>query len=51
LPSKDPAKGKILNDFLNWMVTDGQKMTAALSYAPLPDNVVAKEKEAIKQVR
>ncbi len=51
LPSKDPAKGKILNDFLNWMVTDGQKMTGALSYAPLPDNVVAKEKEAIKQVR
>ncbi len=49
--SKDPAKGKILNDFLNWMVTDGQKMTAALSYAPLPDNVVAKVKEAIKQVQ
>jgi phosphate transport system substrate-binding protein len=51
VPSKNPAKGKILNDFLNWMVTDGQKMTADLSYAPLPDNVVAKEKEAIKQVR
>jgi len=49
--SKDPAKGKILNDFLNWMVTDGQKMTTALSYAPLPDNVVAEVKEAIKQVR
>ena len=26
--SKDAAKGKILADFLNWMVTDGQKMTA-----------------------
>src|SRR5499427_1671107 len=38
--SKDPSKGKILNDFLNWMVTDGQKMTTALAYAPLPDNVV-----------
>jgi len=49
--SKDPAKGKILNDFLNWMVTDGQKMTSSLSYAPLPDNVVAKVKEAIKQVK
>jgi phosphate transport system substrate-binding protein len=49
--SRDASKGKILNDFLNWMVTDGQKMTAALSYAPLPDNVVAKVKEAIKQVR
>jgi len=50
-PSKDAAKGKILADFLNWMVTDGQKMTAALDYAPLPDNVVAKVKEAVKQVK
>jgi len=50
-PSKDPAKGKILADFLNWMVTDGQKMTAPLSYAPLPENVAAKVKEAIKQVK
>jgi phosphate transport system substrate-binding protein len=49
--SKDAAKGKILADFLNWMVTDGQKMTAALSYAPLPKGVVQKEKDAIKQVR
>jgi phosphate transport system substrate-binding protein len=49
--SKDPAKGKILADFLNWMVSDGQKMTAALSYAPLPESVVQKEKEAIKLVR
>src|SRR5579863_6268699 len=49
--SKDAAKGKILADFLNWMVSDGQKMTAALSYAPLPDAVVQKEKDAIKQVR
>jgi phosphate transport system substrate-binding protein len=49
--SKDAAKGKILADFLTWMVGDGQKMTAALSYAPLPDNVIAKVKEAIKQVK
>jgi phosphate transport system substrate-binding protein len=48
--SKDAAKGKILADFLNWMVTDGQKMTTALSYSPLPDNVAQKVKEAIKQV-
>jgi phosphate transport system substrate-binding protein len=49
--SKDAAKGKILSDFLNWMVNDGQKMTTALSYAPLPDNVAAKVKDAIKEVR
>ena len=49
--SKDAAKGKILADFLNWMIGDGQKMTSALAYAPLPENVVAKVKEAIKQVK
>jgi len=49
--SKDAAKGKILNDFLNWMATDGQKLTSSLTYAPLPDNVVAKVKDAIKQVK
>jgi phosphate transport system substrate-binding protein len=48
--SKDPKKGKILADFLEWMVTDGQKMTNQLSYAPLPANVVEKVKVAIKQV-
>jgi len=48
--SKDKAKGKILADFLNWMVDDGQKMTAPLTYAPLPETVVQKVKNAIKQV-
>ena len=48
--SKDAAKGKIITDFLNWMVTDGQKMTAQLSYAPLPGSVAEKVKAAIKQV-
>jgi len=48
--SKDANKGKILSDFLNWMVTDGQKMTAQLSYAPLPQSVAEKVKAAIKQV-
>ena len=49
--SKDAAKGKILADFLNWMISEGQKMTSALAYAPLPENVAAKEKEAIKQIK
>jgi phosphate transport system substrate-binding protein len=48
--SKDANKGKILADFLNWMVNDGQKMTAELTYAPLPENVATKVKAAIKQV-
>jgi len=48
--SQDPNKGKILTDLVNWCETDGQKLAADLSYAPLPDTVVAKVKEAIKQV-
>jgi phosphate transport system substrate-binding protein len=49
--SKDAAKGKIIADFLTWMVDDGQKMTADLTYAPLPESVVTKVKAEIKQVR
>ena len=48
--AKDPKKGKIIADFLDWMVTDGQKTTTQLSYAPLPVSVVEKVKAAIKQV-
>jgi phosphate transport system substrate-binding protein len=48
--SKDAAKGKIIADFLNWMVSDGQKMTTALSYASLPANVAQKEKDTIKTI-
>ena len=48
--AKDAAKGKIISDFLNWMLDDGQKMTANLTYAPLPQNVVDKVKVAIKQI-
>lgn len=49
--SKDGKKGKILADFLSWMVNDGQKMAADLTYAPLPPNVAEKVKGAVKQVK
>ncbi len=45
----DANKGKILKDFLFWMLDKGQTMTEALSYAPLPKEVVEKEKAAITQ--
>jgi len=48
--AQDPKKGKIIADFLEWMVTSGQKMTGQLSYAPLPANVAEKVKAAIKQI-
>jgi ABC-type phosphate transport system substrate-binding protein len=49
--SKDANKGKILVDFVNWMLDNGEKMTAELDYAPLPDGVASKVRETIKQVR
>ncbi len=36
----DPVKGKAIVDFIKWAITDGQKYTTDLDYAPLPANVV-----------
>jgi len=47
---KDKGKQKILVDFLNWMLDQGQTMTAQPNYAPLPDSVKAKEREALKAI-
>jgi phosphate transport system substrate-binding protein len=35
----DPVRGEKLIAFLKWTETEGQKMAAALSFAPLPGNV------------
>jgi phosphate transport system substrate-binding protein len=53
IPAKieDAAKKKAITDFLHWMLTDGQKMTQALTYAPLPQPVVAKEIKAISKIQ
>jgi len=47
---KDEAKRKALAGFLQWMLGEGQKMTEALQYAPLPKEVVEKEKKAIEKI-
>jgi phosphate transport system substrate-binding protein len=39
---KDAVKGKALTSFLAWSLHDGQKLTQALNYAPLPDELVKK---------
>ena len=53
IPEKitDPTKKKAIKDFLTWMLTDGQKMTDALSYAALPKAVIAKEQKAIAKIQ
>ena len=48
---KDKTKEKVFVDFLNWMLDQGQTMTADLNYAPLPDSVKQRERDAIKAIR
>jgi phosphate transport system substrate-binding protein len=47
----DPEKRAGITGFVRWMLRDGQKMTEALSYAPLPREVVTKEEKALSQVK
>ena len=47
IPSADKNKGEILKQFLGWMLDNGQGMVEQLSYAPLPKDVIAKEKAAM----
>ena len=53
VPAKfnDKSKLKVMKDFLQWMLTDGQKLTEELQYAPLPKEVVAKEQAAFSKVQ
>jgi len=46
----DHTKGEAIVNFVKWALTEGQKDAAPLNYAPLPQAVVSKELEALKQV-
>ena len=46
--SKDASKGKLLADFLPWMLDSGESMASQLSYTPLPQAVAEKVRAAIK---
>jgi phosphate transport system substrate-binding protein len=48
---KNPAAGKKLVDFLKWAITDGQKISAKLDYAPLPDNVQQRELKLLDTIK
>ena len=40
--NRDAAKGRLIKDFLAWMITpEAQQMATELKYAPLPSEVVA----------
>ena len=48
---KDAAKGKALVGFLKWALTEGEKETEALDYAPLPDAVQKKVLDRIATIK
>ena len=48
---KDAGKKTAIKNFDSWMLTDGQLMTEALSYAQLPKEVIAKEKKALARIK
>ena len=43
----DNSKKKAITEFLQWMMTTGQKDCAAMGYAPLPTEIVGKEEKQI----
>ncbi len=49
--AKDAAKGDALAKFVWWALHDGQKYAADLQYAPLPEPVVKKIEERLKQLK
>jgi phosphate transport system substrate-binding protein len=50
-PSADPAKGKVLHDFLEWMLDHGQAEAAAMAYAPLPKPVADRVRQTISTIK
>ena len=49
--SRDASKGRVLQDFLSWMLKDGQSQVAALTYSPLPKEVVKKLQATIRTIQ
>jgi phosphate transport system substrate-binding protein len=47
-PSIDQTKAKALVDFISWVITGGQKLTANLGYAPLPARVVKGDQDTLR---
>jgi phosphate transport system substrate-binding protein len=50
-PAKDPAKGKAIIDFLDWMLAKGESEATSLSYAPLPASVAERVKTTISTLK
>ena len=50
-PAPDATKGRVIKDFLDWMLDHGESEVGALYYAPLPDSVIAKVRATVAQLK
>jgi phosphate transport system substrate-binding protein len=48
---KDKESGRTMADFMKWALSDGQKFTGPLGYAPLPQPVIEKELQALQKIQ
>ncbi len=48
---KSAAKGQKLVEFLNWALTKGEAMAAALDYAPLPQTLQSRVLERVRTIK
>jgi phosphate transport system substrate-binding protein len=48
---KNSDRGAKLVGFLKWAVTEGQKISSTLDYAPLPDSVQQRELELLSTIK
>ena len=48
---KDKKSAKVMVDFLKWALTEGQKYTKDLGYAPVPQSVVGLEMKAVGKIK
>ena len=47
----DKVRGRAMVEFMRWALTDGQKMTADLGYAPVPESVSKVEMQALGKIQ
>jgi phosphate transport system substrate-binding protein len=49
--ANDPARGKAVNEYLQWVYGKGQEIARTRGYAPLPASVLAKVREKAATIR
>ena len=49
--SPDKTQGQAMVEFMKWALTDGEKYTKDLGYAPLPKNVVDMELKQLATIK